>query len=195
MARPAVFLDRDGTIVREVGYLDSPSRMRLLPRAAQGLRRLNEAGFTVVVVTNQAGVARGMFTEHDVAHVHAALRQRLARRGAHLDAIYYCPHHPEASVPAYRMACRCRKPAPGMLLCAARELNLDLARSFAVGDGERDLLAGRRAGCATILVRTGYGAETETKLRGAAAPHYVARDLLDAAAWIVKHGDRRRRKP
>jgi len=194
MARPAVFLDRDGTIVREVGYLKSPRQMRLLPRAAKAVRLLRDAGFAVVVVTNQSGIARGIFTEDDAEHIHAALRRRLARRGAHLDGIYYCPHHPEATRPAYRVTCPCRKPAPGMLLRAASDLDLDLNTSFAVGDGERDLLAGLRAGCTIVLVRTGYGAETEHNLPGKVAPDYVADDLLDAAAWIVNHRNLRRQR-
>lgn len=183
MARPAVFLDRDGTIVREVDYLRRPDRMRLLPHAADAIRRLRHGGFAVVLATNQSGIARGLLTEADLADIHEALRRRLARRRARLDGIYYCPHHPEFGGAAYRRECDCRKPAPGMLLRAAWELGLDLARSFAVGDSERDLEAGRRAGCRTVLVRTGYGRAAEA--RGAAADH-VADDLAAAADWILR---------
>ena len=161
MGRPAVFLDRDGTIVREVEYLRSPKELRLLPRAGEAIRRLNEAGFAV------------------------------ARRSARVDAISWCPHHPEASRPEYRRRCRCRKPSPGMLLRAARELDLDLARSYAVGDSERDVDAGRRAGCRTVLVRTGYGAEAEARLGAGLPADHVADDLSGAVEWIL--GDRRRR--
>ena len=164
MPRPAVFLDRDGTIVSERDYLRSVSEMRLLPGAALAIRQLNRAGFAVVIATNQSGVARGLLSESDLEHIHRVLRERLGRRGAKLDGIYYCPHHPAAALRRYRRRCRCRKPSPGLLLRAARELGLDLARSFAVGDSARDLAAGRRAGCRTVLVRTGYGRETEETL-------------------------------
>ncbi len=185
MARPAVFLDRDGTIVREVDYLREVSQLRLLPGAAAAVRRLNEAGIPVIVVTNQSGIARGMLTENDLRHIHDELRRRLASRGARLDAIYYCPHHPEAAVKAYRKRCRCRKPAPGLFRRAAREMDLDLARSFAVGDSARDLEAGRRAGCRTVLVRTGYGARTEREC-GDGCAEAVADDLSGAVDWILE---------
>ncbi len=186
MGRPAVFLDRDGTIVREVEYLRSPRELRLLPRAAEAIRRLNEAGFAVVVVTNQSGIARGLLTEDDLEEIHAVLRRRLARGRAKLDAIYFCPHHPEAARREYRRRCRCRKPAPGMLLRAAEELELDLGRSYAIGDGERDVEAGRRAGCRTVLVRTGYGAGTEARLGAGLPADHVADDLSRAVAWILR---------
>ena len=192
MGRPAVFLDRDGTVVREVEYLRSPQELRLLPRAGEAIRRLNEAGFAVVVVTNQSGIARGLLTEHDLEEIHTVLRRRLARRGARLEAIYWCPHHPEAARPEYRRRCRCRKPAPGMLLRAGRELDLDLAQCYAIGDSERDVEAGQRAGCRTVLVRTGYGAKTEARLGAGLAADHVADDLPGAVEWIL--GERRSRR-
>jgi len=161
MGRPAVFLDRDGTMVQEVDYLREISQLRLLRGTAAAIRRLNEAGFAVVLATNQSGIARGLLTESELQTIHDELKRRLALQGARLDAIYHCPHHPEAAVAAYRKRCRCRKPAPGLLLQAARDLDLDLRRSYAVGDSARDVEAGARAGCRTILVRTGYGARTE----------------------------------
>ncbi len=191
MSRPAVFLDRDGTIVREVDYLRSPEELRLLPHAADAIRRLNEIGFAVVVTTNQSGVARGLLTEDDLAQVHKLLAERLAKRGARLDAIYFCPHHPTAGAGPYRRECSCRKPAPGMLLRAAEELDLDLSRCFAVGDSRRDLVAGREAGCKTILVRSGYGRGVETESADALPADYVADDLAAAVDWIVgQHGTR-----
>jgi D-glycero-D-manno-heptose 1,7-bisphosphate phosphatase len=186
MGRPAVFLDRDGTIVREVEYLRSPRQLRLLPRAGEAIRLLNRAGFAVVVTTNQSGIGRGLLTEEELEDIHAVLRSRLARRGARIDGIYFCPHHPEAARPEYRRRCRCRKPAPGMLLRAARELDLDLGRCFAIGDSARDIEAGRRAGCRAVLVRTGYGAETEARLRCRPGADYVADDMFDAVAWILQ---------
>ena len=185
VARPAVFLDRDGTIIWEVDYLRSPAQLRLLPGAAAAVKRLNEAGFAVVIVTNQSGIARGMLTEADLALTNAVLERRLARAGAHLDAVYFCPHHPEVGPPEHRQQCECRKPAPGMLLRAARELDLDLSRSFAVGDSARDLLAGRNAGCRMVLVRTGYGRATEAACGQELAADHVADDLAGAVEWVI----------
>jgi D-glycero-D-manno-heptose 1,7-bisphosphate phosphatase len=185
MARRAVFLDRDGTVIKEANYLRSVRQLRLIPGAAQAIHRLNAAGFAVVITTNQSGVARGLLTEPALAAIHEALRKRLTRRGARLDAIYYCPHHPEARVAAYRRRCRCRKPAPGMLLRAARDLDLDLRASFVVGDSARDLEAGRRAGCRTVLVRTGYGAKGAPLPAGEPAPDYVADNLSEAVTWLL----------
>jgi D-glycero-D-manno-heptose 1,7-bisphosphate phosphatase len=183
--RPAVFLDRDGTIVREADYLSSISQLRLLPGAAAALRRLNEAGFAVVIVTNQSGIARGMFTEIDFQNIQNELLRRLARHGARIDATYYCPHHPEAKLPDYGRTCDCRKPAAGMLLQAAQDLGLDLSRSYAIGDSGRDVEAGKRAGCRTILVRTGYGKKLTKEAVAALAPDHIAADLAGAAEWIL----------
>ena len=191
VARPAVFLDRDGTIVREVGYLRSPAQLRLLPRAASAIRRLNDAGFAVIITTNQSGIARGILTEADLALTNETLQRRLARYRAHIDAFYFCPHHPEVGPPEYRRRCRCRKPSPGMLLRAAREFDLDLARSFAVGDSARDLLAGRNAGARAILVRTGYGRQTEAQCGAGLPADHVADDLAGAADWILAQRGRR----
>ncbi len=184
MGRPAVFLDRDGTIIREADYLRSVAQLRLLPGAAAAIRRLNEAGLAVVITTNQSGIARGLLTEADLSEINEALSKRLSARGATIDAIYYCPHHPEVGKPPYRRRCRCRKPAPGMLLRAAKDLGLDLARSFSVGDSERDLAAGRKVGARTVLVRTGYGRKTQAA--GACEADYLARNLSDAADWILR---------
>jgi len=193
MGRPAVFLDRDGTIIREAEYLRLREQVRLLPRAADAIRRLNEAGFALVVTTNQSGIARGLLTEVDLENVHDVLRQRLAAKGAHLDAIYFCPHHPDVGGEQYRRRCRCRKPAPGLLLQAAKDLHLDLDRSFAVGDSERDLLAGKRVGCRTVLVRTGYGRTTETQSSGPLPADHIARNLGGAVDWILKQSGTRSR--
>jgi D-glycero-D-manno-heptose 1,7-bisphosphate phosphatase len=157
MPREAVFLDRDGTLIEEVHYLASTEQVRLIPGAADAVRGLNAAGVLVVVVTNQAGVARGYFPEGRVADVHARLSALLAEHGAHIDAYFYCPHHPTEGVGAYRVACACRKPKPGLLLAAARELDIDLARSWMIGDKLCDAQAGVAAGCRSLLVRTGHG--------------------------------------
>lgn len=187
-ARPALFLDRDGTLVEEVGPLGDPDRLRLLPGVSAALRRAAEAGFACVVVTNQSGVARGLYEEADVARVHAALRARLAEGGARLDAIEACPHHPDAPRARYRLRCDCRKPAPGLILRAARRLGLDLARSWTVGDRLRDARAGEAAGTAALLVRTGHGArEIEYhSARGARLPRAV--DDLEHAVDLILAG-------
>jgi D-glycero-D-manno-heptose 1,7-bisphosphate phosphatase len=176
--KPAVFLDRDGVLIEEIGYLSEPSQVRLIPGAGAAVARLNRLGVPVVVVTNQAGVARGKFPEENVRAVHEHLDKLLAAGGARIDRWYYCPHHPTAGVGPYRVLCACRKPAAGMLLTAARELNLDLAGSVLIGDKLSDLEAGAAAGCSTILVRTGYGAEHQKSAPpGRFNLRYVADDL------------------
>jgi D-glycero-D-manno-heptose 1,7-bisphosphate phosphatase len=189
--RQAVFMDRDGTVSEETGYTGQVEHFRLYPCAAPAIRRLNQAGLRVILVTNQSGVARGYFSENAVQRIHATLQQELAREGACLDAIYYCPHHPEGTVSEYRRQCDCRKPGPGMLERAAREFDLDLAASFMVGDRYRDLETGFRAGARSILVLSGYG-EAEyasDSQRWRRQPDYVARDLSDAAEWIISIDD------
>jgi len=185
--RPAVFLDRDGTINEQMGYINHLSRFHLLPGAARAIARLNRAGIPVVVVTNQSGLARGYFPAQLLDEVHAFMVRELAREGAHVDGIYVCPHHPEAKVDLYRQACRCRKPDTGLLIRAARDLDLDLERSFMVGDRWSDVHCGHRAGAAPILVLTGYGrgdlvhVGPEQDLQ----PAHVAEDLAGAVDWIL----------
>jgi len=175
----AVFLDRDGTINEEVGYLSEPEELHLIPGAAEAIRLLNRAGVLAIVVTNQSGVGRGYFSEARVKAIHEQLAMQLAAYGAHLDAIYYCPHHPDKG-------CDCRKPKPGMLKRAAEEHSIALDRSFAVGDKVSDLEAGRRAGCRTVLVLTGYGMEARKAFKHSDfQPDYIARDLLGAVRWIL----------
>ncbi|MGE5551333.1 MAG: D-glycero-alpha-D-manno-heptose-1,7-bisphosphate 7-phosphatase [Bacteroidota bacterium] len=190
--RAAVFLDRDGTINEESGHIADPARMRLLPGAAQAVKMLNRRGIPTILVTNQAGPARGLYAEETVLAVLAEMRRLLAREGAHLDAVYYCPHLPEAPVPAYACSCSCRKPEPGLLLQAAGEHALDLRRSFMIGDQPSDIEAGARAGCRTILVLTGHGARfwAERSLWRAPMPDHVAEDLPAAVAWILDRAPR-----
>jgi D-glycero-D-manno-heptose 1,7-bisphosphate phosphatase len=182
---PAVFLDRDGTIIEEVGYLDRLDRIRFFPWTVDAIRVLNQAGFLVVVVTNQAGVARGYFDETLVRDTHAQIDKKVREGGARIDAYYYCPHHPDATVAAYRAACECRKPKPGMIHRAARELGIDLGRSVVVGDRWLDVRRGRAAGGATVVVRTGYGLEEEGQPDGTVADA-VADNLMGASAWIIR---------
>jgi D-glycero-D-manno-heptose 1,7-bisphosphate phosphatase len=186
--RGCVFLDRDGVINEEVDYLHDPERVVLVPGTAEAIAALNRAGLAVVVVTNQAGIARGMYTERELAAVTERIGELLGRAGARLDGSYFCPHHAEAGVGAYRIACRCRKPAPGMLEQAAAELGLELARSAIVGDKASDLEAGRAAGCAAVLVRSGYGAREEARLAAegrAGLADAVFDSLAAAAPWLI----------
>jgi D-glycero-D-manno-heptose 1,7-bisphosphate phosphatase len=174
-------MDRDGTICEEVGYLDHPDRLRLLPRSAAAIKRINRSGFKAVVVTNQSGVARGYFPESMVHEIHAELKTLLAGEGARLDGIYYCPHHPEAG-------CDCRKPAPGMLRAAADDQGINLERSFVVGDKLSDVYAAHQVGARGILVLTGYGREENELLQrpGQKPPDYIAEDLYEAVEWILR---------
>ena len=181
-------MDRDGTLTDEVGYVNHPRRLRLQPRSAQAIRRLNGAGVAAVVVTNQAGIARGYFSEDVLAAVNAALVAQLKDEGAYLDGIYVCPHHPTAGERPYRMVCECRKPRPGLLFRAASELGLDLSRSTLVGDKASDLVAGRAAGVQSVLVLTGYGLGEWEYRRDtfSVPPDHVAEDLLDAVEWVLE---------
>jgi D-glycero-D-manno-heptose 1,7-bisphosphate phosphatase len=185
--RPAVFIDRDGTLTEEVGYVNHPSRLRLLPRSAEAIRRLNASGVAAVVVTNQAGIARGYFSE-DVLHAtNAALVAQLKEAGASLDGLYVCVHHPTEGEPPYRAACDCRKPAPGLLRRAAADLDLDLRASTMVGDKASDLTPARAVGARAVLVRTGYGLGEWEYRRAtfATQPDHVADDLLGAVDWAL----------
>jgi D-glycero-D-manno-heptose 1,7-bisphosphate phosphatase len=185
--RRAVFIDRDGTISEEVGYVNHVSRYRVLPFAAEAVRALNEAGRLAVLVTNQAGVARGYFEEELVGEVHKLLADELARGGARLDAVYYCPHHPSVGQPPYRADCDCRKPRPGLLLRAARDLGLDLAQCWMVGDRYSDTELARNAGVRSAFVLTGYGrGELEHQSRGwRHRPDLIAENLLEAVRAIL----------
>ena len=181
MSQPAVFLDRDGTINEQMGYINHLSRFRLLPQAIPAIRRLNEAGLKVVVVTNQSGAARGYFPAALVDEVHTHLKQLLAAGGAHLDGIYACLHGPADG-------CDCRKPRPTLVKQAARDLDLDLDRSYLVGDRYRDVETAANAGVKGILVLTGYGRGEYDYLRAAqkVQPVQVATDLLEAVEWILR---------
>ena len=186
--RPAVFLDRDGTINEQMGYINHISRFVMLPRAAAGIRLLNAQGIPVVVVSNQSGLARGYFPESLIQEVHAKMNRVLAETGAHVDGIYICPHHPEAKEERFRLACDCRKPKPGLFLQAAAELDLDLGRSYVVGDRWSDLKAAAAVQAKGVLVLTGYGRGDYEYIGPTqpVQPTYVAEDLYAAVEWIVQ---------
>lgn len=183
--KPAVFLDRDGTVIQEVGYLNRLDRVSFFPWSVDAVRVLGDAGLLVVVVTNQAGVARGYFDEALVRDTHALIDERMRNGRARIDGYYYCPHHPDGKVERYRAACDCRKPKPGMILRAARDLGIDVGRSFVVGDRWLDVEMGRAAGATTVLVKTGYDLEDDDRPDGLEADR-VAHNLMDAAGWILR---------
>jgi D-glycero-D-manno-heptose 1,7-bisphosphate phosphatase len=183
MSHQAVFLDKDGTLIDDVPYNVDPALIRLAPGAAEGLSVLAAAGFRLIVVTNQSGVARGCFREEALAAVETRLRELLGDLGVNLDGFYYCPHHPAGTVREYAVSCLCRKPAPGLILHASRDLGIDLQRSWLIGDILNDIEAGRRAGCRTILLDNGN--ETEWVLSAGRLPHHTAPDLAEAARIIL----------
>jgi D-glycero-D-manno-heptose 1,7-bisphosphate phosphatase len=185
VSRRAVFLDRDGTLIEEAGYLSSLDRLVFFPYSVDAVRQLNRAGFAVVVISNQAGIARGIVTEDFVATTHAHMSERLAAGGASIDGYYHCPHHPQGIIEAFRTSCECRKPQPGLFRRAAADLDLDLGRSFTVGDRWHDLEAGRAAGTSTVLVRSGYGAAAERAPKEGLRADAVVDNLAGAAAWIL----------
>ena len=183
--RPAVFLDRDGTLIEDVGYLYRLDQITLFPWTVDVIRALNRADLAVVVVTNQSGIARGLFTEAFIDETHRHLSARLAAGGARIDAYYYCPHHPDGVVDAYRQRCDCRKPASGLVDRAVRDLDLDPARSFVVGDKWVDIGLARAAGARGILVRTGTGAAEEARPEPGISADAIVDNLAAAASWIL----------
>jgi D-glycero-D-manno-heptose 1,7-bisphosphate phosphatase len=186
--KPAVFLDRDGTIVEEAGYLDRLERLVFFPFSVDAVRVLNRAGFAVVVITNQAGIARGIVKESFVAEAHRHIEERMAAGGARIDGFYYCPHYPDGVVEPYRKACDCRKPQPGLLRMAADALALDLPQSFVVGDRWHDVAAGHAVGARGVLVRTGLGRKDETHPHPGTIPDAIVDNVMEAAAWILQQG-------
>lgn len=183
-----VFLDRDGTLNEEVNYLHKKEDMKLLPGVPQALRTLREHGYRIVVVTNQAGVARGYYSEETVHELHAYMNEILKPQGAEIDAFFYCPHHPEHGIGAYKTVCHCRKPETGMLEQAEELFVVDKAHSWLIGDKLIDVQAGVNYGVKTILVGTGYGSsEREQAEQKGEIPYDVyAETLMDAAGAILK---------
>jgi histidinol-phosphate phosphatase family protein len=175
VGRKAVFLDRDGTIARDVHYCRRVEDFELLPTVPEAIRLLNERGFKVVVITNQSGIARGYFTEETLARIHRKMVEELASQGARLDGIYHCPHHPDEG-------CKCRKPGTALFQQAAQELDIDFSLSYVVGDAQMDIDAGKALGCRTVLVTTGPKEGRDVT----DPPDYTARSLMEAAEWIVR---------
>jgi D-glycero-D-manno-heptose 1,7-bisphosphate phosphatase len=183
----AVFLDRDGTINEEVGYLRDLENLRLISGAGAAIKRFNEAGLKVVLVTNQSGVARGYFPESLVHDAHERLDQMLRKEGARIDAVYYCPHHPTEGKSHYTMMCDCRKPGTGLIDQAARDLDIDVKRSYVVGDKWSDVELGQRAGAHSILVQSGFAPDDPGNVKNSQMnePDFIANTILEAADWII----------
>ncbi|MGH7772404.1 MAG: D-glycero-alpha-D-manno-heptose-1,7-bisphosphate 7-phosphatase [Candidatus Binatia bacterium] len=193
---PAVFVDRDGTLIREVGYLNCVEQVEVLPRVPEAIQLLHQQGLKVAVITNQSGVARGFLREEMLEQIHDELKRQLARCGAFLDGIYYCPHHPTEGLERYRVSCECRKPNIGLAKRAEAGLNLNLSQSYVVGDQERDMELADRIGAKGILIKdarpkTGdRGRESDDKTNapvlGLPSPVLVVQDLWEAAQWIIR---------
>lgn len=185
----AIFVDRDGTLNEDIGYVSTPDELVLYPWAAEAVRLINTSGFLAIVITNQSGIARGLYTEETLEVIHSSMIEQLARKGARIDGVYYCPHHPEIGAAPYRRACECRKPQIGMLDRAARDHNINLPRSFVIGDKASDIKLAENAGARAALVLTGYGQETLARPdRWPCAPEIVAENLLEAVKRILDTG-------
>jgi D-glycero-D-manno-heptose 1,7-bisphosphate phosphatase len=189
MPERAIFLDRDGTLIEDPGYISSPDQVKLLDGAAEALIKLKDMGYKLIVVTNQSAVARGIVSEKTLDKIHDRFKQLLAEKNAFLDQIYYCPYHPEGVVPKYRKESNDRKPNPGMLLTAAKNMDIDLSRSWCIGNSSRDIEAGHRAGCRTILIdvpshQKQSNSELEVK---SITPDYQGVNLREAVNIIKKH--------
>jgi len=186
MADKAVFLDRDGTLNEEMGYINHASRFRLYPFVPEALSIFKECGFKLIIVTNQSGIARGYFTEELLKEIHDFMHESLAESSIEVDAVYYCPHHPDADIEMYKKDCGCRKPKPGMIEKAKQEFNIDLSSSFMIGDRWKDVEFGKQLGLKTIMVLTGYGKGEYTYQRNAwpGRPDHICENLLEAANYI-----------
>jgi D-glycero-D-manno-heptose 1,7-bisphosphate phosphatase len=187
MKKKAAFLDRDGNINKDVGYPNSYDLIEIYPFSFEAVRKLNEAGLLTVITTNQSGIARGLIEEKNLLEIHRKMSEAFARHNAFFDGIYYCPHYPISDLPEYKKDCLCRKPNPGMAQQAAADLNIDTAASYMVGDKVEDIQFGLNIHAAPVLVLTGYGEKSRVRLKEQKIePAYIAKDLLEAVAWILE---------
>jgi len=202
----AIFLDRDGTLIEEIGYLHRLEDIQIYPEAFEAVKKINQSGAQAIVITNQSAIARGLITQEDLERLHRRISDAFGQKGARLDTYYHCPHHPTEGTGEHTRTCDCRKPQPGLLLGAAQELQLDLEASHMIGDKLRDIEAGHRAGCQSILVKTGYGQEELlllndeqasrfSSINPAQRPDHVSTDILEAVNWILEHNLEERSEP
>lgn len=183
MNNRAVFFDRDGVINKEIGYLDSPDKVEIIPGVSEAIKLLNENDFIVIIITNQSGIARGYFTENTLIEINNYIKSELEKQQAKIDAIYFCPHHPDDN-------CQCRKPKIGLIKKAEIEMGIDLARSYLIGDKITDIETGVNAKLKSILLLTGYGKQEKEKLKDSGIEvDYIAKDPLSAIEWILKESD------
>jgi D-glycero-D-manno-heptose 1,7-bisphosphate phosphatase len=191
MKKIAVFLDRDGTINKDVGYPSRPDQVRIFRPSYEAIRRFNQAGLMAIVITNQSGIGRGLLTEEDLEGIHKKMLASFARNNARVDAFYYCPHYELSRNPRYRERCSCRKPNPELAFRAAADFKINLRRSYMIGDKVEDILFGRNIQATPVLVLTGSGRESLSKLEEAdIEPAHVAEDILAAATWILEREKR-----
>ncbi len=183
-----IFLDRDGTISEEIDYIDNVEKFSLYSFSPKAIKKLNDLGIKVIIVTNQAGIAKGLYTEKTLHSIHKKMIEQLEKEGAHIDDIYYCPHHSDGKIDAYSIDCECRKPKSGMILQASKKFNFNLKHSFAVGDKIRDIKAGSRLGTRSILVLTGHGKDSLKKINKnkSEKPEFIAENLLEASEIICR---------
>jgi len=188
MKKPAVFIDRDGTVNEQMGYVNHPSRFVILPGVAEAFRILNKNGYLAIIVSNQSGVARGYFPIELVYNIHSSMKESFLKEGATVDGIFFCPHYPKGSDPEYSHDCDCRKPKTGLIKQACEQFNIDMSRSYMIGDHYTDMELADHSNIKGILVKTGYGAGViEYNLPAMdAKPCYIAEDLLAAVNWIIK---------
>lgn len=188
--RPAIFFDRDGTLIEEVQYLIDAANIRLVDSAVEAMKMVNESGSLCVVVTNQSAVARGQLHESELKRINDEISHRFSKQGARIDTVFCCPHHPSIGVDPYVVDCTCRKPKPGLLLEAAAALEIDLERSVLIGDSLRDIEAGHRGGCLSVLVLTGNGSDEVLNLEQGVPkleePDYIGSDILRAVIWALE---------
>ena len=194
----AIFLDRDGTLIEEIGYLQRLEDIQIYPEAFEAVEKINQSGAQAIVITNQSAIARGLTTQEDLEQLHRLISGAFRQKGARIDAYYYCPHHPTEGTGIHTRTCDCRKPQPGLLLRAAQERQLDLDASHMIGDTRRDIEAGHRAGCQSLLVKTGYGQEellllddeqasSSSSINPLQRPDHVSISILEAVNWILEH--------
>lgn len=181
MMNKAIFLDRDGVINEENGYITKWEDFKILPQVVESIRLLKEQGFLIIVITNQSGIAKGLCTEEDVCSIHQKFNEFLAQYSTSVDGFYFCPHHPNGIVKEYSITCHCRKPENGMILEAAEELNIDLSSSYLIGDAERDIIAGKQSGLTTLRVMTGHTIKT-----GETLPNFLVEDIYEATQMILQ---------
>jgi len=196
MKNRAVFLDRDGNLNKDVGYPHSYQQIEIYPFSYTAVRKINQAGFLAIVITNQSGIGRGLIQESGLNKIHTRMTEAFAKKGGRIDAIYFCPHYEKSNDPKYKKTCSCRKPNPGMGLLAAEEFDIDLKKSYMVGDKVEDVLFGLELKSTSILVLTGFGKNSLVELRKRGLePGYVASDVLDAVNWIRKREKTASAKP